>query len=308
MNTIKIFLYSLPILIFVVVVTKRDLSKNELGSVSNPVKLFFTPSVDAQSITSNAKKLTDFLEKETGYYFTTAVPTSYIAVVEALGSNRCDIAAINTFNYLLAYEKYKAKALLKVIRDNNEQTYRGEFVAKAGSGIEKIEDLQGKKIAYVDPSSISGYILPKALLEKKNIKEGEIVFGMKHDNVITMVYQNQVDAGAAFYCRPDPKTGRFLDARVRVVKQFPDVGEKVKIIALTEEIPNDPVIFRAGLPDEMVDKIVDGILKFVSTEEGAKAMYEIYYVTGFARTKDSDYDPVRKMLKDLNINLSEAAK
>jgi ABC-type phosphate/phosphonate transport system substrate-binding protein len=51
------------------------------------------------------------------------------------------------------------------------------------------------EIAYVDPSSTSGFILPKALLDQKGIKPSESVFAMRHDNVVTMVYQKQVDAG-----------------------------------------------------------------------------------------------------------------
>ena len=54
---------------------------------------------------------------------------------------------------------------------------------------------------------------------------------MKHDNVVTMVYQKQVDAGATYYSPPD-KTGEFLDARARYKNQYPDIFEKVKIIDL----------------------------------------------------------------------------
>lgn len=308
MKLLKYLIYLSPLLIFIIISTARELNEDKLGSKNNPVKIYFTPSVDANVITSNAKDLINFLEKETGYYFITAIPSSFIAVVEAFGSKKADIASINTFSYLLANEKYGATALLRVVRDNNQINYRGQIVARTDRGIDSLEDLNDKSIAYVDPSSTSGYILPKALLDEKGIKPLEVVFGMKHDNVITMVYQGQVDAGATYYAPPDPETGKILDARMRVQTQFPDVEKKVKIIALTDEIPNDPIVFRKDLPEEMKKKIVNAMIKFVSTPKGQEAMYRIYDIRNLIPAKDSDYNVLRDKLKKLNINVSEHVK
>ncbi len=308
MKILRYFIYLLPLILFIGVKTCRELKESELGSRTNPIKIYFTPSVDAQSITSNARDLVDFLEKETGYHFVTAVPASFIAVVEAFGSAKADIASINTFSYLMANEKYGANALLRIVRDNNQTTYRGQFVARVDSGIDSLKDIEGRSIAYVDASSTSGYILPSALLAKMGIKPSETVFGMKHDNVITMVYQGQVDVGATYWAPQDPKTGKILDARMRVQTQFPDVAKKVKIIGLTDPIPNDPIVFRKGLDPEMREKIINAILKFLETPKGAKAMYEIYDIVGLVRTTDKDYDVLRNMLKELNISVSGLVK
>ncbi|MGE5351766.1 MAG: phosphate/phosphite/phosphonate ABC transporter substrate-binding protein [Acidobacteriota bacterium] len=308
MKLLKYLIYISPVLIFIGISTFHDLHKRDLGTKSNPVKLYFTPALDADRITANAKELVDFLEKETGYYFETAVPQSYIAVVEAFGTNKCDIAGINTFSYLMAHEKYGAEARLRVVREGGDTTYKGCFIARTGSGIDSLPDLQGKKIAYVDPSSTSGYILPKAMLKRRGIKPSEEVFAMKHDNVVTMVYQKQVDAGAVYYSDPNPKTGLVMDARMRVLPQFPDVVKKVKIIGFTESIPNDPYVFRKDMPEEMKRKIVNAFLKFVSTPKGQKALFEIADIVGLIKTSDSDYDGLRQMLKEQNISLSGVIK
>ncbi|MBN2572475.1 MAG: hypothetical protein JXA68_10135, partial [Ignavibacteriales bacterium] len=73
MKILKYLLYLSPIIIFIIIYTAREIDPNPLGSINNPIKLYFTPSVDAETISNNAKELVDFLEKETGYYFTTAV-------------------------------------------------------------------------------------------------------------------------------------------------------------------------------------------------------------------------------------------
>jgi phosphonate transport system substrate-binding protein len=308
MKIFKYILYLIPILAFIVISSAKELNEGALGTRSNPIKIYFTPSVDAKRISFNAKALVDYLEKETGYYYRTAVPASFIAVVEAFGTGKVDIAAINTFSYLMANAKYGAEAKLRIVRDNNQTSYKGQFITRYDSGIDSLQDINGRSFAYVDPSSTSGYILPKAMLNRMHIKPSETVFAMRHDNVVTMVYQGQVAAGATYYAPPDPKTGEILDARMRVEKQFPDVAKKIKIIGFTEDIPNDPWVFRKDMDKDMENKIINALIKFVHTDAGRKAMYDIYDIVGLVRTKDSDYNKLRKLLEEQHISFEKLVK
>ena len=308
MKILKYFLYLLPIILFIFISSSRELNEGALGTRYNPIRMYFTPSTDADRITTNAKELVDFLEKETGYYYTTAVPASYVAIVEAFGTGKADIAGMNTFSYLMANEKYGVQAKLRVVRDGNQTSYKGQFITRFDSGIHSLADIQGKRIAYVDPSSTSGNILPKAMLDSMGIKPSESVFAMKHDNVVIMVYQRQVDVGATYYAPPKKGTGEIMDARMRVLQQFPDVAKKVKIIGFTEDIPNDPWVFRKDMDKKMEDKIIKAILKFVSTDEGKKAMFEIADIEGLIPTKDKDYDKLRNMLKAQGISFEKLVK
>jgi phosphonate transport system substrate-binding protein len=308
MKIIKYLLFVLPIIIFIVTITIRQLNEGALGTYSNPIRIYFTPSVDAKTISFNAKSLIDFLHRETGYYFTTAVPASFIAVVEAFGTGKVEVAAINTFSYLMAHAKYGAEARLRIVREGGQTTYKGQFVARYDSGINSIEDINSKTMAYVDPSSTSGYILPKALLDSKDIKPSETVFAMRHDNVIMMVYQGQAAAGATYYAPPNTKTGEIMDARMRVQQQFPDIVQKVRIIGFTQDIPNDPWVFRKDMNEIMKEKIINALLKFVKTPEGEKALFDIYNVAGLIPARDSDYDDLRRVLEKENINFEDLMK
>ena len=307
MRIIKYFLYLSPIIAFVIAISIRQANEGSLGSYSNPIRFYFTPSVDANTISFNAKVLTDYLHDKTGYYFTTAVPASYIAVVEAFGTDKVDVAAINTFSYLMANAKYGAEARLRVVRAG-QTSYCGQIITRTDSDIDSLSDLNGKSFAYVDPSSTSGYILPRALFENMGIKIGQTVFAMQHPNVVTMVYQRQVDAGACYYAPPDSKTGAIMDARARIVRQFPDVGSKVKIIGFTQYIPNDPIVFRKNLGGSMKDAITHALLEFVETPEGKKAWEDIYDVTGLVPTSDHDYDILRELLEKEHIDFEKLVK
>jgi phosphonate transport system substrate-binding protein len=295
-ETLYMKFISLSLMVSVLFVLGCTTQKAELGSKENPVKLHFVPSIDAKVLEANSKEFQKYLEANTPYKFELSVPQSYVAVVESFGTKKADIAALNSFGYLLAHDKYGAEARLVVLR-HGSATYQSQFIVKADSGIKKLEDLKGKVIAFVDPSSTSGYLLPMKTLKDKKIEPRESIFSMKHDSVVTKVYLGEVDAGATFYS--PPTDGKMEDARRLVLTQYPDVESKVKILELSEPIPNDPIVFRKDMPEEMKKKITDVLLKFIATEDGKKAFMEMYGVTDLKVTTDKDYESVRKMLTSI---------
>ena len=101
-----------------------------VGTKNRPFTMYFIPSVDAQKMTNSTKSLTDYVSKyisqkwygkDKGFYVKGAVPTSYIAVVEAIGTKKADFAAFTTFAYILAKDikKYPVEAIFTVIRNDN---------------------------------------------------------------------------------------------------------------------------------------------------------------------------------------------
>jgi phosphonate transport system substrate-binding protein len=295
--------HALPLLLALIAACTGE--RGELGSEANPVKIYFVPSVDAAALNENAKIIKAHLEKSTPWKFKTAVPASYIALVEAFGTKRADVAAINTFGYILAHQKFGAEARLR-FRRYGQDTFGAQIIARTDGPIQRLEDINGKRFAYVDPASTSGYVLPAKLLKDKGIKPAETVFAHKHDNVVTMVYNRQVDAGATFYT--PPAEGRLQDARRLVQTQFPDIEQAVKILALTDEIPIEPIVFRKDMPEEMKQKICEVLLAYIVTEEGKKVFKALYDVSEMRAATDADYDGVRKMLEDLKMDPADLMK
>lgn len=271
---------------------KRD----ELGSEGNPIKFFFVPSVDVKLLEDTSKALKTYMEANTPYKYKISIPPSYIAVVEAFGTNRADAAAINVYGYILAREKYGVEARLITVRFG-ERTYKAQFLARADGKIKTLKDFDGKKIAFVDPASVSGYLVPMKYLKDRGIKPKATVFAMRHDGVVSMIYQRQVDGGVTFYSPPDE--GTIQDARRLVLPQYPDVESKVKIIELSSDIPNDPIVFRKDMPEEMKTTVIEAMIKFAATEEGLRVLKALSSVTGLEKASDSLYDPTRDAIKAL---------
>lgn len=304
------YLRWLDILTVLILIAGCTTKRAELGTSENPIKIHFVPSVDTKVLEDKSKLYKDFLEKNTPYKYQVSIPQSFVAVVEAFGTKRADVAAINTFGYMLAHDKYGVEAKLTGIR-HGLSTYQSQFIVKADSPIKTLADLAGKKIAFVDPSSTSGYLLPLKTLKEKKIEPKATVFAMKHDSVVSMVYQGQVDAGATFYSQPSKNENgeeQMEDARRLVLTQYPDVKNKIRILELSEAIPNDPIVLRKDLPEEMKVRIVDATIAFVATPEGKEAFNKTYGVLEFKKASDKDYEPVRSMLRTLGKSVSELIK
>jgi phosphonate transport system substrate-binding protein len=279
-------------------------SQDTLGSEANPVKISFVPGQDIGVLQSQGEHLIQFLEKETHLHFRLSVPYNFITVVETFGTKRTDVAMMNSFGYLLAHEKYGAQARL-IGQSHGRTQYWGQIIT-AKNEIKKIEDIKGKKFAYVDPASTSGFVLPSSLFQRKQIEPKEIIFAGKHDSVVTAVYLGQVDAGAT-YNMPE-ENGEPQDARKLIKTQFPDVFKKVRILELTGPIPSDPVVFRKGLPADLEKKVIQAFLDFAKLPEGQKTLKSLYNIDGFKHTTDETYGSLRKMLKDIGKSAQDFLK
>ncbi len=275
----------------------------QLGSKANPIAIYFTPSVDAQVIEENSRTFIKYLEKHTNLSFKAHIPSDYFTVIEALGSKRADICIMNSFGYLLANQKFGAKAKLKVIRRGKDY-YRGQIIAHIDSKIETIRDIEGKKFAFTNPASTSGFLFPLKILVDNKVTPKSTTYAKSHSGVVKMIYNKKVDAGATFYSSPSGD-GTIRDARVLIKEKHPDVVEQIKIIEITENIPNDPFVFRKNFPENLEKKFVIALKKFLQTKTGKKAFENIYGVTGVVNAEDANYNALRDLIKKVNIDIKK---
>src|ERR1044072_5760979 len=178
-----------------------QLGSTSLGSPDNPIKMAIVPFVESGKLTRGMELLSAELKKETGLSFTGNVPTSYAAVVEAMCADRVDVGWVSPLAYILAHEKCGADmTLVSVTRVGTK--YWGVVVTRVDSPIQKLEDLKGKKFAWVDPGSTSGYLFPRALFEERGLPVqsffSEQIYAGGHDKVVIAVQSRQVEAGAIF--------------------------------------------------------------------------------------------------------------
>jgi phosphonate transport system substrate-binding protein len=199
--------------------------------------------------------------------------------------------------------------MLSTVRQGSK-TYRSQIITRADSGIRSLADLRGKRFAFVDSASASGFLYPVALLAKNSIDHktyfSETVNAGGHDKVVIAVYNRQVDAGATF--GNSVETGAPTDARTLLASTIPDVMEAVVPIAVTDPIPNDTVSVRRGIDTATTARIRDGLLKLSDSPDGQRLLRELYNINGLAAASDADYQSVREAARVLNLDLEEQIK
>ena len=121
------------------------------GSGSAKVlRIGFVPSENAQQVIQNAQPLIDLLQKELGMEVQPFVATDYTGVVEALRSNKLDLAFLTPASYVMAKNEANVRVALKSERQGSP-FYYAAIITRADSGIRTIEDLRGKSFAFGDP-------------------------------------------------------------------------------------------------------------------------------------------------------------
>ena len=243
-----------------------DISR--LGSRSKPVTVAIVPTKQANKTMGFTKPLAKCLEEYSGYSVSVTVPNSLIAVVESIGSKKVDMAIGEILTYYLAKKKYNVEPLLKFLHHRKKGYYsmiivRSESYAKKRKEktIKSLKDLSHKAFAYSDASSVSSYIYPHIALKKQNIQLSHDLSTGSMDAAIIALMQGRVSAAGAYYTAPEEKKNKegkiikeIKDARRILLSIYPDIEKKTKIVWISEEIPNEPIMVRHGLPNELKEK------------------------------------------------------
>jgi phosphonate transport system substrate-binding protein len=279
----------LAVLFVIVAMALSACGPGKLGTEKNPIVWAFVPSGEMERVSAGAQSVADLLYEQTGLVIDTFVATEYAGVIEAMCSDppKANMASLATFAYLLASARGCAEAELVAVRYGSA-TYNGQIFVRADSGITDISQLKGKVWCRNDELSTSGWIIPSIELKAAGVDpetDLEIIDTGAHENNVIGVYRGDCDAGASY-----------VDARSVVEEQFPDVMDVVKVIFVTTDIPNDGVQYNPDVPREIRDKINDGLLALLETDEGKEALNTAYQWQGLEKHDDSFYDGFRSLL------------
>lgn len=174
-----------------------------------PIRIAPGGADDPVTAVRRFKPLTEYLAQELGRPVELVLRGSYREILDAFGRNEVDVVFGNAINFVQARQQHGAMAIVKRLTEEGT-TYTSVFVALGSSQAERLEDLRGKRIAFSDPSSTSGYVLPRLMLAKIGVSDPALFFaeikfkGNQHD-AIRAVLAGEVDAAAvASFVLSDP--------------------------------------------------------------------------------------------------------
>ncbi|SER53724.1 phosphonate transport system substrate-binding protein [Propionibacterium cyclohexanicum] len=259
--------------------------------------LALVPSGDATKLVESVKPLASALSSRLGIPVEGVVTADYQAAVEAIGSNQAQIGMLPSLQMSQACDKYGAVPALQTLRQgkstyaaqmftNNPDKYcsdtpkpgangmlycNGTESGNGPAGLDSITKVKGAKVAMLSAASPAGYIFPVAALKAKGVSVGDVtpVKVTANDASVLAVYKGDAEVGFSYW-----------DARTVVKKDNPDVGNKVVVFALTDEVPNDGMSITGKMSAQWQDKVKNAMLDYAGTPDGVKTLTAIYQITG----------------------------
>jgi phosphonate transport system substrate-binding protein len=257
------------------------------ASAQTSLHLALTPSQKPTDLLVAGEAFGAALGKLVGVPIRVTVASDYAAVVEALRNRTADLAFVHPAGYVLANREAKAMIVAKDQWHGNT-SYTSRIYVRKELGITTLEGLRGKTIAFIDPSSASGYVYPMVMLIQKGLVQNrdpktffkDFVYAGSHDAGLLALLNGHVDALASFD-----------QAREQYLKD-PAQREKIIFVAETAPIPEGGICARDGLDPALFAKVRTALLSMKGSTY-APVLKALYDIDGFEPAEDRDYEPVR---------------
>src|SRR5438094_757469 len=174
-------------------------------AAAQPLHLVLTPSQKPTDLLAAGEEFGQALGRLYGAPVRVTVASDYAAVIEALRNRTADLAFVHPVGYVLASREAKARIVARNLW-HGKSTFTSRIYVRKDGGIKTLEDLRGKTMAFVDPSSSSGYTYPMVLLIQRGLVKNrdpktffrEVMFAGAHDAAMRALLNGHVDAIASF--------------------------------------------------------------------------------------------------------------
>lgn len=278
------------------------------------VRICFAPDTQPVRRAALYDEFVRLLGASSGMQIEAIIADSYQAAADALCAGEVDVAWLATPAYIVAHDNCSAQAWFSVVRGGSA-THMAEIIVQSDSArkarnltpINSLGDLGDKAFGFTDPLSTTGYLFPKAMLVENGVRlESELFLG-GDSQVALAVYKGEVDAGATYW-GPPRSDGVLGDGRAELLSDYPDVGQQIKILRLSQPIPNDPVVMRSDLDANLRAKLVTAFVELAASHEGRELLDSLYDIDGLALVNDDDYTAVRKMGVTLKLDFVQLAE
>ena len=260
----------------------------------------FTPVEDPAVYKSAWADFLSHLEAETGKSVVFFPVQNNAAQIEAMRSGRLHIAGFNTGSNPLAVNCAGFNPFTIMAATDGSFGYEMEIITYPGSGIEKVEDIKGKQLAFTSPTSNSGFKAPSAILkgdfDMLPERDFEPVYSGKHDNSILGVANKDYMAASIAN-----------SVKERMISRDVITEDQVKVIYKSQTFPTTGYGTAHNLTPELKESIRNAFFSFewegTSLEEEFSKSNEGQFLE---MTYQEYWDVIRKI--DAANNVSYACK
>lgn len=215
----------------------------------------YTPVEDPAVYRQAWADFVDHMSEATGKEVVFFPVQSNAAQIEAMRSGRLHIAGFNTGSNPLAVNCAGFVSFTIMAATDGSFGYEMEIITHPESGIEKVEDIKGRQLAFTSPTSNSGFKAPSALLKAEfdmlQDRDFEATFSGKHDNSILGVANSDYDAASIAN-----------SVKLRMIEREVVAEADLKVLYTSQTFPTTGYGHANNLTPELQDKIKEAFFSF----------------------------------------------
>ena len=235
------------------------------------------------------------LSKVLGVALAGKVTASYAELLNGFETDRVQYAWMSPALLVLGSERLRIDPLLSAQRGDRTD-YRAVLFVDAEGPFDSVKELHGKRIAWVDAASASGYLVPRLHLAAIGIDPtrmfGEELFAGSHADVARAVFDGRAHVGATYAHRPP--AGQPV-RRAGFVDVVP--GREVRVLEWTNAIPSDVIAGHGLIPRAQQRVVANAILELAAHDEGQRALRAAFDTERFAVTPRGALRPLWQMIR-----------
>lgn len=228
----------------------------------------YAPNESTEQSTDARNGLAEALSEELGMEVEEIQATDYNAIIEALRSGKADMAYMGPLAVALGNERAGVEPIVMKATnaDKNNAVYHSVLITLADNNeINSIEDIKGKTMAFVDPDSASGNLVPTAEIIKA-FPDEELTSDKLHTNgefFEAVSYSGQHQAGLQALLKGDvdvvPISDQILQAEIDNGNVSKDA---IKIIHTSGSIPAESIVVNKDMGKELRTQLTEFLVNY----------------------------------------------
>ena len=248
--------------------SKDITSANGAGGEDGVFTIAYAPNESTDQSTDARNGLAEDLQELLGCEVEEIQASDYNAIIEALRTGKADMAYMGANAIALGSERANVEPIVMKAEDGDPEkaVYRSLLITNsANEDINSIQDIKGHTIAFVDPESTSGNLVPTSEIIK-TFPEDELNMDKLHTNDVffaAVSYSGSHQAGIQAVAKGDveiaPVSNQILASEIA----SGNVNEAdIKVIHESGTIPAEAMVVAEHVDDETRQMLTDFLVAY----------------------------------------------
>lgn len=200
--------------------------------------------------------------------------------IDLVQAGQADGGLLSLFDFLFCHGVFDVEPLVQLVRAGGP-TQSAELLVRAGSNLTQLTQLGGRKVGFVDPFSVSGYLLVAAMLGESKVSYEPVFLG-SHEAVLSAVAEGRVDAGASYDGQAASRPG-------------------LSVLSRSREVANEPLFVQASVGPEARAALRGALL----AEQDPALLAGLAGATGLQAVPPGTYEGALATLKAAGLRVEE---